>query len=81
MAIPSQALKKEGVVLLVVPDYEDRWIFDTHHLFVPTEKQLINLLKKTGFEILDCRLRSGDSMSFLVCEAKKLGDWKCMERA
>ena len=77
-----RALKKRGLFIIGVPlDGYNLKIKDPAHFFRPTEKNILQLLKKTGFDILekqtiDTKKRWNHEIppsnnKFLVCVAKK----------
>lgn len=52
-------LKKNGKLLIIIPDYVDRWIFDRCHIMLLTNKQMENLSSKCNL-FLDKYLEMGE---------------------
>lgn len=46
MSEMKSILKKDGRLLIIVPDYIDRWIFDASHIMLLDNKQMKNISSK-----------------------------------
>lgn len=72
----NEVLKDRGIVIIIVPDQDDKWIFENYHYIVPTAKHLKNLGMKCGFRQVDCEIKEYCGMNHLIYIGSKEKDWK-----
>jgi len=72
----NEVLKDKGIVIVIVPDQEEKWIYEPYHYIVPTADHLKNLGQKCGFKTLTCELRKLGEMNHLIYIGQKERYWK-----
>lgn len=72
----NEVLKLKGKVIIIVPNQEDKWVFEDYHYIVPTSNQLLNLANKGGFSKLLLGITNYEEMDHLVYIGEKAKRWK-----
>ena len=72
----NEVLKNNAIVVIIVPNQDHKWVYESYHYIVPTKDQLKNLGIKTGFKCLECDEREYLGMNHLIYVGQKERYWK-----
>jgi len=72
----NEVLRDDGIVIIIVPDQDEKWLYEDWHYIVPTKDHLINLGQKCGFETLSVEIVDYLGMNHLIYIGRKERHWK-----
>lgn len=71
----NYVLDEGGIVIIIVPDQDKKWIYEPYHYLVPTQDQLINMFEKSGFEVIKARVEGIGTTEHQIYIGRKLKTW------
>ena len=72
----NEMLKENGIVIVIVPNQDEQWVYEDYHFIVPTPDHLKNQGMKANFNTEFCEYQIYVDFEHLLYVGRKKGNWK-----